>query len=181
MRCPSSFVTFLWLTACSGAVPAGAEQTTSEEDVFTDLGEVVMVNDLETEFPEELRYGHGGGVSMEMMFTEELYPQLRRCMGGVRAVADRWAEAHRLPAVNDERSASRLLLHYRSNAPTGIFEVIYRIHRDLGAVHAYFGFYDDRMRRLEPQLIQRMLDRYHLGRFVGELREAVQCEDGGSL
>lgn len=149
--------------------------------VFTDLGEIVLESDLDRQFPAELRYGQGGGLDLEMMFTKLYLPQLRRCAKAVRVVADQWAQQHGLTLANSEESPTRVLLHYRCGDPDGFFEVTYRIHKEYAATHTFFGFYDANLHRVAPEQIPEMIEKYGLSEFVGDLRKAAECADGQKL
>lgn len=149
-----------------------------EGAVFTELGEIVLSQDLDVQFPEALRLGEGGGLDLAVMFSEHFQPNLHECAKAVRDVSNRWATAHRLAVAAEEVSPKRVLLHYVSSTPPGFFEVVYRVYPEYRSAHAYFGFYDDAMRRLSPTSIESMIKDYALGPFVDDLRKAAECNQG---
>jgi hypothetical protein len=154
-------------------IPSGA--------VITALGEVVLVEDLDLQFPTNLRMGWGGGLNQEMMFNEFVYKDLRRCMSEVESIALAWGDRQRLPVINSEIDDSRLLIHFYASAHGGFFEVTYRLYPDRRAVHAFFGFYDATLLPLAPESMAELISVYDLGTFIVELRTAASCRGNNKL
>lgn len=161
--------------------PTGPAVSPEPVGDFTDLGEVVLEQSLEQRLPSEKRYGEGGGMSSELMFTRLHWPSLRRCRDRIRAVADGWAKAHALVPSTVEVSDSRMMLHYGSSAPAGFFEVSYRVYAEHLATHTYFGFYDSSLRRVAPERIHSMILAFHLQQLVTDLQTAARCAEGPTL
>lgn len=166
----------IFLATCASGpkgIPDGA--------VFTELGEVVVESDFDKSFPEALRLGQGGGMNVETMFSKFYFANVKRCQEATRRAAIAWASDHKLSLVTERREALYLLMHFASAEPRGFYEVKYTIYPEHRAIHAYFGFYDEKLKRLAPETIRAMIDRHALGPLAETLRKAAACEDGGTL
>ena len=169
-------------SAEGGGEPADqTEATDTPRGAFTDLGEVVLEQSLDEGLPREKRYGEGGGMASELMFTRLHWPTLRLCRERIKTVADTWANHHSLVPSTVEISDSRMMLHYGSSSPSGFFEVTYRVYPEYRSTHTYFGFYDQSLRRLTPEQIPSMIDTFALQDLVKNLQLAARCNDGATL
>ena len=160
------------------AQPAQSNKPSGE---FTDLGEVVLERSLDRALPKEKRYGEGGGMASELMYTRLHWPSLRACRDAIRTVANEWARAHGLASSTVEISDKRMMLHYASSKPPGFFEVQYRVYPEHLATHTYFGFYDSSLRRVAAEAIHEMIEAYELQNLVRDLQTAARCTEGAPL
>lgn len=174
-----SIAVFIFLAAVNCRQSSTAPQL--DPSAFKALGEVVMVNRLETKFPTARRFGEGGGMNLELMFSENYYPELLRCRGQVRRLADEWAAEYKMAFLNQTERDNTVILHYGVRQPPGFFEVTYQIYPKEGAAHGYFGFYDQRMAPVDPQLVTTLTRQFKLDAFVKALQLVMQCKQGQAL
>ena len=182
IRCASIFLTVLCASTALGAeVKPSAKGKSIAKGQPTDLAEVIIEADLDKPFPEDLRHGVGGGLHVEMLFNAFYHPDLRQCHARVRQLGLDWGKRNKLTVANDETGIRRSLLHLNSAAPDGFFELVYRIHPEHKAVHAYLLFFDASLKRLSPNAIAPMVKRFGLSDFVKELKAAATCTDGKGI